>query len=82
MLIATNKFDVCGNKTGNTPNPLLYKIMSALQTIQAEHLANLDGQGCLYRLQIDTSLTKVVDLSYRRYFICALTRGRYSRQVG
>jgi hypothetical protein len=82
MLIATNKIDVCGNMTGNTPNPLLDEILSALQTIQAEHPANLDGQGCLYGLQIDTSITKVVDLSNWWYLICALTPGRYSSQVG
>ena len=82
MLIATNKVDVCGDMTGNTPNPLPDEITSALQTIQAEHPANLDRQGCLYGLQIDASITKVVDLSNCRYFICALTLGRYSCQVG
>jgi hypothetical protein len=33
MLIATNKIDVCGNMTGNTPNPLLDEILSALETV-------------------------------------------------
>jgi hypothetical protein len=68
--------------TGNTPNPLLDEILSALQTIQAEHAANFDRQGCLYGLQIDTLITKVVDLSNWWYFICALTPGSYSSQVG